>query len=114
MNFDIAKQQITSPYLDQIRQPVHGESKEIAALQAADLLAYEVRKEVLNRTKPRPVSIALERLVQGIPHVAWCLHFSSAEEYNKRVENGQVPNPEASILFGSKRPIRASGNWQIP
>jgi hypothetical protein len=55
-----------------VNDPVFRDSKEILPLQAADLLAYETYKEIRNRHEepPRPVSVALERLVTNRLHTA--------------------------------------------
>lgn len=49
------------------------DSKELPPLQAADVLAYESRKDLLNRLeKPqRPRSRALTKLVRAKPHMGW-------------------------------------------
>lgn len=51
------------------------DSKEVLPLQAADILAYETRKDVLNRMEQpqRPRSRALRYLVRSQPHLGWAL-----------------------------------------
>jgi hypothetical protein len=55
-----------------VRNPHFAPSKDLAPLQAADLLAYETYKEIRHREESsgREVSIALRRLVAGRPHFA--------------------------------------------
>ena len=54
-----------------LRVPQFEDSRHLAPLQAADLLAYETYKELYNRTadNPRPVSMALQTLVNATLHL---------------------------------------------
>lgn len=63
--FDVTLDQMPEPVRRRMRRPQHERSVDVFPLQAADLLAYETYKEMVNRSEkpPRPMSIALRRLV---------------------------------------------------
>ncbi|MEX2109068.1 MAG: DUF3800 domain-containing protein [Gemmatimonadaceae bacterium] len=92
-----------------------GDSRVAVPLQAADLLAYETYKEIKGRHKvnSRPISRALERLVEGQTHFAVCLDPPRIFA-NQRVERFgwhsefEPPAP----LFMTGVPIRA--DWLHP
>ncbi len=89
---------------ERIMRPVPGRSHKIAALQAADLLAYEMVKEVHNRKEGRPVSKALSGLVRGQLHIARCLTM----EYSYPGAPAKITRDE---LYRSDRDIRSPGLW---
>ena len=98
----------------EILDPVAGESKLLPPIQAADLLAYETRKEIENRLDERPVSRALQRLVDGRDHFSRCAQFPELPEI-LRLEAAGGPEPEAtlSVLYHSGQSLRAPGTWGI-
>jgi hypothetical protein len=87
--------------------------KDLPPIQAADLLAYETRKELENRIEARPVSKALDRLVNGRIHFARCAVFPELPEFLRLKSAGIVPDATASVLFHSDKPIRGKGNWGV-
>ena len=81
------------------------DSKEVLPLQAADILAYETRKDLVNRTESpqRPRSRALIRLIESIPHVGFYLRPLSVI-YDQGGDLG-IPG----ILYSSNPPNRIFG-----
>lgn len=78
------------------------DSKEVFPLQAADLFAYEIRKDVRDRIeRPQfPRSMALHRLVNGQPHLGFYIDQSIIEERITAREEGR-PLPGPAMLFHS-------------
>lgn len=89
-----------------------GDSKDVVPLQAADLFAYELRKDVRDRIeRPRfPRSMALHRLLDGQPHLGFYLDRSIIEERIAAREEDR-PLPGAAMLFHSG-PLQV--NWDPP
>jgi hypothetical protein len=103
------------------RRPVPEDSKNLCALQAADLLAYETGKEVRSRIyePERPVSKALQRLVNAKPHIATCY---TLEQVMKTLDLGKLdggiannidnhPELKPQILFRSGEEWRNDNQW---
>jgi len=112
-NFEFAKKYVGEHLCASIPPPAPGNSLKTPALQAADLLAYEVRKEVRNRMQRRGVSVALERLLSAHPHVSVCLHGPDLEEYNRSAKANEVPRFHEKRLLGT-HVARPPGSWLVP
>ena len=120
-NFALAKRVVQdfdgSGVAERMNEPVPGDSKKLPPLQAADLLAYETGKEVLNRCDGREVSRALARLVAGGPkviHIARCLDFGSVQDYLAAVVAKEPPRVKRMLfLYRSDWPVRAPSLWGI-
>ena len=71
--FAFAREPLVNHRSAKISELVFKDSRDLAPLQAADLLAYETRKELLNRLEqpPRNRSKALARLIERGRHVAY-------------------------------------------
>jgi len=94
--------------------PVRRDSRKVAALQAADLLAYEVLKEAKSRVdgSNRDVRGSLRALTEAHYHSARALHWEQALEAKRRVEAGEpTDNLGARVLFASGEPWRAADQW---
>ena len=80
-------------YAAQIQKPLFEPSHKHAALQAADLLAYETYKEMKNRreTPPRRISVALQRLVEGKLHGARYFDRAQLTEIGNHIKNKTRP-----------------------
>lgn len=83
-NFNIVRDMWKPSYKGHLSKLTFEESKRIPALQAADLLAYESRKDLLNRTEnpPRRRSRALERLIDERFHM---VYYSDPYLYDDRM-----------------------------
>lgn len=96
-----------------IERPVSRQSHRFPGLQAADLLAYETRKEIQSRIEAcrdeappiRPVSKALERLVEGRQHFAQVIDAPFLMLSKVARERNQPP-PEPKSLYSSGYGIR--------
>jgi hypothetical protein len=88
--FKDLKQVLPLQFANKIRNPLFEPSEAHAALQAADLLAYEAYKELKNRREnpPRRISIALQRLVDGKRHGARYLGREQLTEIGQHIKNG--------------------------
>lgn len=104
-SFDVVRTLIQDRMLGKARPPIPADSKTVLPLQAADVLAYEIRKEVLNRVAGRPVSTALERLVSGRFHSASVLDTPWMLEDRRRASVG-LDRIGPVVLFETGRPIR--------
>lgn len=80
--------------------PEFGRSHDEVPLQAADLLAYEIRKDLKNLiARPeRPRNMSLHRLIKGHPHVGFYIDDEIIQErFKAKDENRPMPGP--AILF---------------
>lgn len=93
-----------------VKPPVMSDSKEVAPLQAADLLAYETFREVVARMEDSPPSNILERLMAGrTPYVSVCI----ATPLLAKGATGRLPtSARVQTLFKRGKPLRAAGNWE--
>jgi hypothetical protein len=116
-HFEQALTQLPPGVAERVGYPIFRDSKKTPPIQAADLLAYETFKEVRSRMESplRPVSKALERLVQGRFHRADCIDWHLLDNYGERLKAGfpQKWLPPPPPLFNSERPIRNVGHWGI-
>jgi hypothetical protein len=86
---------------ERVRSPEFGDSKHLAPLQAADLLAYETHKEAKSRSErpPRALSKALDALVSGRMHVG---EFISPSLLQRAADGGILSNAvELPALYRS-------------
>src|SRR5262249_51207776 len=76
-DFHVVRNRLSPEWSQKVKSPLPGVSHELAPLQAADLLAYETRKEVINRCEKRNPRISLERLLADHrpPHLGRCLEM---------------------------------------
>jgi len=74
----------------QVHKPLFEPSHRVLPLQAADLLAYETYKEMKNRAEipVRPVSMALQRLVEGKLHAASYFGNKELIEIRQHIDSG--------------------------
>lgn len=88
-------------------------SADVPALQAADLLAYETRKEAESRLSPlpRPVRHSLQRLVASRPHFARAVHFSHMINTPDEAWISWKGPPGPSALFRTTDSWRESSHW---
>ena len=120
-NFKVAKRivdTIDGPEIaNRLKQPIPGDSKKLPPLQAADLLAYETGKEVMNRAEGRRVSKALERLVTGtatVIHIARVLDWGPGKDYMAALETNMRPYLTLGpFLYRSDWHVRSPGLWGI-
>ncbi|MET0396772.1 MAG: DUF3800 domain-containing protein, partial [Longimicrobiaceae bacterium] len=79
------------------------DSKKVLPLQAADLLAYEIRKDVIDRLeRPQfPRSMALHRLLGGHPHLGVLVDSEHIDDMNA-ARAANRPPPLAPFLFLSE------------
>jgi hypothetical protein len=115
-NFGVVKKWIPGGHADKVSFPIEGNSKRLVPLQAADLLAYETMKEVVNRCRgqERPPRKALVQLHSGrTPYIARIYEMPHLPLYNLYRELKAKPKPLLYTLFRSGQPIRSSGTWGI-
>lgn len=108
-------QQRFAPKFDEMPLPIFRSSEALLPLQAADLLAYESRKEARSRVegKNRPVSKALERLVDSRFHKVRTFQWNQMVKAQQRQSGGLEFKHllNGSILFESETPWRDIGHW---
>ncbi len=94
-----------------LRDPTPGDSKNLPGVQAADLLAYELRKEIQNRIEGRRPSAALEELVTRRFHRAQCVSLpSTLQMQSLRARGERIPSTIRTLLV-SGTPLRSPGYW---
>jgi hypothetical protein len=114
--FELARDHLKDTGFDPgaVQDPIFRDSKEISVLQAADLLAYETRKEVRSRLENGrwPVRKSLARLVAERRHEANCISWESVLEMNRLIKAG-LPSDHIApeLLFASGEPWRGAGHW---
>ena len=91
--FKEVKALLPDEYAAKIQKPLFEPSNRHAALQAADLLAYETYKEMKNRREnpPRRISVALQRLVEGKLHSARYFDRAQLSEIGNHLRNKTRP-----------------------
>ncbi|MEX2110258.1 MAG: DUF3800 domain-containing protein [Gemmatimonadaceae bacterium] len=116
-HFEQAKGHLSPEAAARVSYPIFRDSKKTPPIQAADLLAYETFKEVRSRIEAprRPVSKALEKLVEGRFHRADCVDWHLLKEYRERMKAGEPQSQftPAPLLYYSDRPIRDVGLWAV-
>ena len=110
MNFSLALKYLDPAVAPKVLKPMPRDSR-VPGIQAADLLAYETRKEVWNRIEKRKVSSALQRLVNGPLHLARCFQFPDLEDYRRQMSAGIKPRVTGHVLYRPWSPVREGGNW---
>lgn len=113
--FDLALENFApKELLSRVSDPVFADSKKISVLQAADLLAFEVRKEAESRIDGigRAPRRSLQRLVAERHHSAACISWGTVLEM-ARCSRAGLPTEHLSsdILFESGSPWRAPNQW---
>jgi hypothetical protein len=106
-----------SEFPGKVKCPIGADSRALPPLQAADVLAYEARKEVENRMENRRISIAMQRMFDGLPHFARCTYMPDVPIVGAQLlsDVGFVSdNISTEVLFRPDMPIRAKGNWGVP
>ena len=92
----------------------------LTPLQAADLLAYETRKDLKNilEQPPRPRSRALERLIAGRFHVAFYTDAEIIERSEEGQADGSLPMLYASktlqqvMPWETRKPVPLRWDWE--
>jgi uncharacterized protein DUF3800 len=117
--FTKALDELPPEFAKRVEYPLFEDSKEVEALQAADLLAYETMKETKSRVMEpsRPVSRALQRLVEARWHLARCVTYDQLKAISDMKAAGiekPVPWPDElkpMTLFASGTPWRSPTHW---
>jgi hypothetical protein len=103
--FRAARDRFAQTFPDRVRGPSFEASDKIQALQAADLLAHETYKELLNRSAQpaREPSRALVRLVEGKRHLASYIHWHDLLSELPALQKGGGRVFSPPLVYGSER-----------
>jgi len=109
VSFDKVMDIIGPKLARKVKPPVMSDSKEVAPLQAADLLAYETFREVVARMEDSPPSNILEKLMDGrTPYVSVCIAMPLLA---KGATGGLPKSAVVQTLFKRGKPLRTPGHW---